>query len=92
MSELAGRDVHLLGGGPTKQADLIRKLRGVGAHMHSVDLNGLTRNAEMGMIFDNGRWILAAPRTDLYEKIAHSAQNIVRYLRKVEHQTQPMLI
>lgn len=92
LGELAGRDVHLLGGGPTVQAQLIRKLQGVDVRMHSVDLNGLTRNAEMGMIFDSGRWIRAAPRTDLYEKIEHSAQHIVRYLREAEKQSQPMLL
>lgn len=93
LSELSGRDVHLLGGGPTKQADLIRKLRGVGANIYSVDLNQFTMIARVGKIFDGeGRWVRVTKHTDLYENIEHSARNIVTYLRTAATQSQPMLI
>lgn len=91
--ELNSRKVHLLGGKPEVQADLIRKLCGVGAEIVSVDGSYHAMKAGYGQWFQFGKWHQirgkTAPDNDL---CLASAINISRYLRLVyETQSQPQL-
>lgn len=90
--ELVGRKIHLLGGKPEVQADIIRKLRGVDATVVSVDGSYHAMKAGFGQWFTGGRWEQlrsdTVPDDDL---CLASARNIVRYLRIANEQSQPML-
>lgn len=56
MEELRGRQIHLLGGNPQKQADFIRKANGIGAKVVSLDANYHVRKAGLGQFWQYGKW------------------------------------
>lgn len=92
MRTLTARKVHLLGGRPETQADLIRKLQGVGAEVVSVDGSYLSMKAGNGQCYKEGRWIQHRKHdvsTRDLELI--SAVNVARMLHAQSGAAQPML-
>lgn len=78
LHEYTGRKVHLLGGTPQAQIDLITKLHGVGASVISLDGNSHETAAKKGSHFESGRWQRKARQTADYEHtIITSGKNIV---------------
>lgn len=81
LKSLNSRRIHLLGGNPKRQAELICKLQGVGAIIHSVDGSYLALKAGFGQYFEGGRWVQTEKKqyknVEL-EKI--SLKNIMKYL------------
>jgi len=93
LRDLEGRRIHLLGGDVQKQYDLIRKLKGVGATIFSLDGNTLARKAKYGQWWDGGRWVQLRGKKDSNDDLATaSAIAINKTLTMVfETQTQKML-
>jgi hypothetical protein len=96
LEQLRGRRVHLLGGNPKAQLDLIVKMRGIGAQVLSVDYNVHERNAQNGMVFDGGVWNIECSilnYTIAYDELVwFSGQNIRKFLVEGMKVTQPMLL
>ena len=93
LRECTGRKIHLLGGNPHKQVDLIRKLRGVNADVVSVDGNYLARKAALGSYFRHGRWIdVRGQGVSTAELEITSACNIISYIRANKDQVWKLLI
>lgn len=92
MHVLNNRECHLLGGRPEKQADVMRKVLGVGGRVVSTDGDYHAMKAGHGQWFDGGEWVQlrseAVSDTDL---CIASGKNIVRYLRRVATEAQPEL-
>lgn len=80
FNELAGRKVHLLGGSPQLQIDTLCKLRGVGAHVLSVDGNGQFGASAYGTVYESGKQRGAKKRERTNSLIAQviSSRNIQR--------------
>ncbi|HSS97068.1 MAG TPA: DUF6610 family protein, partial [Terriglobales bacterium] len=92
FSHLNGRDVHLLGGRPEKQAELLRKLIGAGANVVSVDGSYHAMKAGFGQWFDGGRWVkLYGRKESNLELTIASGKNITAYLKRIAAQTQAAL-
>lgn len=93
MSELAERKIHLLGGNPQAQADLITRLGGA---VISTDYNVHERNAQNGMIFDYGRWVIRSAlgtQTEDYDHVVpHSGANIRKHLQGAASMKQGLLL
>jgi hypothetical protein len=89
LSTLCNRRVHLLGGRPERQAEMIRRLTAVGAKVISVDGNYHVRKAGLGQWFDGGRWVQLRSRVETDSQLAiASSRNIVTYLRGVCGESQ----
>jgi hypothetical protein len=90
--ELVGRKVHLLGGRPEVQAQIIRQLNGVGATVVSVDGSYHALKAGFGQWFDGGTWsqLRRGKVSDTDLSIA-SGKNIVRYLQNALKEQQMSL-
>lgn len=93
LEQLRGRRVHLLGGNPFKQADLIRKINGVGGCVQSLDANGFVQKAGLGQFWQHGNWVQTRGKkwTDTELAIA-SAQNLKRYFDGILGESQRMLL
>ena len=93
LTELRGRRVHLLGGNPQAQADLVTRLGGA---VVSADYNVHERNAQNGMIFDYGRWVHRSPiarRTADYDnQVPYSGANIRKHINGAATIKQPQLL
>lgn len=90
--ELIGRKIHLLGGKPEAQAQIIRKLNGVGACVVSVDGSYHAMKAGLGQWFDGGVWSqLKNKNVSTADLTIASGINIVRYLQAALNETQPSL-
>ncbi len=93
LTELVGRKIHLLGGNPQAQADLVTRLGGA---VISSDYNVHERNAQNGMIFDYGRWVHRSPiarKTAFYdEQVPFSGANIRRHLQGAATMKQAQLL
>lgn len=91
---LTERRVHLLGGRVDIQADLIRKLKGVGAVIVSVDGSHHARKAQLGQWWDGGCWVQLRRKKDSNEVLTlASAKRVYSTLMDVfQTQTQPMLL
>lgn len=91
--ELTGRKVHLLGGNPNAQVDLITRLGGA---VVSADYNVHERNAQNGMIFDYGRWVHRSPiarkTADYDNQVPYSGGNIRRHLNRAACFKQEVLL
>lgn len=59
ISELRGRKVHLLGGSPRSQIDLIRYYRGHAVEVVSLDCNMHQKSAQLGTYFTGRKWFNA---------------------------------
>ncbi len=89
--ELAGRKIHLLGGRPETQADLIRKLNGIDAEVVSVDGSYLSMKAGHGQVYSEGKWIQRRDRSVPNHELEWlSAVNVAKLL-KSQVDAQPML-
>lgn len=93
MWELEGRKVHLLGGSPQKQANLVTRM---GGKVVSADFNVHERVAQRGTIFDNGRWRKSSPTAyqtlNYDELVPASGSNIRRHLHGAATMKQDMLL
>lgn len=72
-SHLSGRRIHLLGGRVDIQADMIRKLKGVGATVFSVDGSHHARKAQLGQWWDGGRWVQLRGKKDRNEVLTQAS-------------------
>jgi hypothetical protein len=85
-SELKGRNLHLLGGTPQKQARYIVTLEGAGAHVLSLDGNVHDKLSTYNWLFtDSGKWQRPATqttRTDKYAVMQQSAINIAHWVQQ----------
>lgn len=91
-AHLKGRSVHLLGGRPEKQAEILRKVIGAGANVVSVDGSYHAMKAGHGQWFDGNRW----PQVRRYSESTvdltiASGKNIVRYLQRAYQESQAAL-
>lgn len=92
LTELRGRNVHLLGGSVHKQADLICKITGAGGRVVSVDGSHHAMAAGHGRWFDGAYWHqLRRNVVPTRELEAASSRAIVKYLRRSEMYVQPQL-
>ena len=90
--ELNGRRVHLLGGRPEIQADMIKRLRGLNIEIVSVDGSYHAMKAGHGQWFSEGRWLQVRSKTiSNIELTIGSGRNIVKLLRAAYEVTQPPL-
>ncbi len=78
FSKLTGRRVHLLGGSVVKQRAIIKKLRGHGAIVVSVDGNGHTKTTNM--MWGGGKWQKNNNHVPFFEMVEHSAKTIAKTL------------
>lgn len=93
LSVLAGRKIHLLGGKPEKQMDLITKLAAVGAIVESADGSFLAMKAANGQYFENGKWRdVRGKGIPTIELATMSARNIPKYLKGATGYKQPGLL
>jgi hypothetical protein len=92
LTVLKNRACHLLGGRPEKQADIMRKVLGVGGYVLSTDGDYHAMKAGKGQWFDGGRWIQLRRETDSDTDLCiASGKNIVRYLQRII-ESQPILL
>lgn len=92
FSELSGREIHLLGGKPETQMDLITKFHAVGASVKSADGSYLAMKAARGQYFEAGKWIdVRGKGIPTVELSIMSARNIPRYLNAAIGHKQPAL-
>ena len=80
LSKLRGKLVHLLGGSPVKQRELIVKLRGHGAIVISADGNGHTKTTNM--MWCDGKWNSTKNHVPFFDMVQSSARNIAITLNK----------
>lgn len=96
LQELHGRKIHLLGGSPKKQHDLILHLRGVEARVLSADGNSHVSYANFGGQFVDGKWVKNRTRETMqdwpYEFSIRSGREIVRYLNRASEYQQALLL
>lgn len=86
---LRGRQVHLLGGRPEVQAEMIRKLRGHGAEILSVDGSYHAMKAGYGQWFDGGQWVqLRRNVVSDNELCLASARNVATHLKRAYESVQ----
>lgn len=79
LSEYKGRRVHLLGGTPADQIDLLTKIQGVGGKVISLDGSSHESAAKHGSHFEGGMWRRKAGQPANYEQtIIYSGRRIVR--------------
>lgn len=91
-SHLKGRSVHLLGGRPEKQAEILQKIIGAGANVVSVDGSYHAMKAAHGQWFDGGRWLQVGQRSEsTVDLTIASGKNIGRYLERAYQEAQPPL-
>lgn len=92
LHKLYGRNVHLLGGRPEKQTELITKINAVGGRVVSVDGSYMAMKAGKGQYFHDGKWIQSQRgiMTDK-ELTVISAKAIYTYLHNAQNYQQPML-
>jgi len=92
LEQIAGRKIHLLGGSPRRQADLIRKVNGAKGVMSSLDANGFVREASRGKFFKYGRWVQLRDKKHADIDLAvDSAINMRRFFESVLQEKQPAL-
>jgi GNAT superfamily N-acetyltransferase len=78
LTEYKGRKIHLLGGTPADQIDLIPKIAGVGGVVISLDGNSHETSAKKGSHFESGMWRRKAGQPASYEQtIIYSGKRIV---------------
>lgn len=77
--EIAGRDLHLLGGSPAQQRELWRYYTQFGATVTSVDLNCHNKASDFGSYWDGFQWRDDERDTiGKYEAFRKSCKGIVR--------------
>jgi GNAT superfamily N-acetyltransferase len=93
FADLRGRQIHLLGGTPKKQRDLISKLAGHGAVVISTDLNSHLSAASRGSTYTGWNWQRPTYRDNANIQVSGiiSGQRIRRHLN-VEVQQMPLAL
>lgn len=90
LSELSGRNVHLLGGSLRRQGELLTQLNAVSAKVVSIDGNTIARKAGLGQCFSEGVWKQQRDRRSTTAELCEtSAVNYVKYLRAAAEWKQP---
>ena len=88
MSMLRGRQIHLLGGTPSKQAALIDRVKLYGGRVISVDGNSFQKAATKSTVWMGGRWRRSSDNTwlcgDYETTLKKSAENIQQYINAPE--------
>lgn len=93
LSEYKGRRLHLLGGTPAGQIDLITKFGGAGATVISLDGNSHESAAKRGSHFESGKWRRKAGQAADYEQtIVYSGRRIVSEINAAGRVQQPALL
>ncbi len=89
-SELAGRRVHLLGGTPQRQKELLLKYAGHGARVISFDGNSFVGAASKGTVYADGRWRKAKSfeAVDIAAASLYSGQQVRRELERAARYAQ----
>jgi ribosomal protein S18 acetylase RimI-like enzyme len=82
MRELTGRKVHLLGGSPVKQREIMKQINAFG-QVISTDGNAHTGSASNGMFWRDGRWQTDKQEFDYYDLCKLSGRNIQRMMQYV---------
>lgn len=91
LYELAGHKIHLLGGSPVAQRDIMPKLNAVGIVI-SADGNSHTKQASRGSYWRDGKWNFDREEFDYYDLCELSGREIVKTMRQVSIINQPSLI
>lgn len=89
LHELEKRKMHLLGGSPVAQRDLIPKLNAIGTVI-SADGNSHTAAARRGGFWRGGKWNFDREAFDYYDLCMISGRNIVDMVNQIEVK-QPQL-
>jgi hypothetical protein len=92
LSQLYKREIHLLGGNPHAQSDLIVKLNGVGAVVASMDMNYHIMKAQRGQFFSDGLWVQANNKRTKIDMAVDSCIAIKQYLHNALNNVQRGLI
>lgn len=92
LRTLVNRKIHLLGGRPETQVELITKLNALGAQVLSVDGSYIAMKAGHGQSFREGAWVQSRSRLVTNDELcAVSAVNYVRYIQQAIGIKQPAL-
>lgn len=79
LREYKGRQVHLLGGTPADQIDILTKINGAGGKVISLDGSSHESAAKKGSHFEGGQWRRKAGQPADYEHtIVYSGRRIVQ--------------
>lgn len=81
LEQLKGKRIHLLGGSPVKQRNILVKIHGQGGVVISADGNSHTSND--GRIWLNGKWQFPRNRTPYHDLVSESAKNIGRMFQHI---------
>lgn len=90
FNDLSGRSIHILGGKPERQAQLIATINGItGAQVISVDGSYHAMKGYNGQWFQHGKWIQTRPNSiPTNDLIIASGKNIVTYLHNAQNLIQ----
>lgn len=86
--EYTGRKIHLLGGTPMRQRELISHLNGVGAAVVSVDVNAHETAAKKGTHYEGGKWRNFGTPADYENTMIYSGKHIVSEMNAASDITQ----
>jgi GNAT superfamily N-acetyltransferase len=95
FSDLKGRMVHLLGGTPQKQKDIMVKIAGHGGKVISTDGNSHQQASKFGAFYSDGKWRFdprKMQKLDIYDLCTKSGTNIQRELNATAGYVQLPLI
>ena len=82
VSELRGRRVHLLGGSPHAQIELIKYYGLMGVEVVSIDCNMHQKAAQLGTYFSGRKWRnMGAGKVSTDDAFRRSCQGIMRAMR-----------
>ena len=87
--KLNGRKIHLLGGRPEKQCEIMIKAQGAGGEIVSMDGSYHAMKAAKGQMYTQGKWLKARGTTK--ELTIQSAKNIIVYLNNAKKFKQQAL-
>jgi hypothetical protein len=92
LRTLVNRKIHLLGGKPALQVELITKLNALGANVLSVDGSYIAMKAGNGQVFREGAWVQSRWRMSADWQLCElSAQNYVKFIQTAIGVKQPLL-
>lgn len=92
IAELKGRRVHLLGGSPQAQIELIKYYSRMGIQVVSVDCNMHQKAAQLGTYFSGSKWKnMGAGKVSTDDAFRRSCKAILKAMRALDTQPQPPL-
>jgi ribosomal protein S18 acetylase RimI-like enzyme len=95
LATLNGRYVHLLGGTPVKQTDLLLKITGHGGKVISMDGNSHTNAAKFNSLYEDGKFRRkqGEPIGDYYQACTYAGVNVRKQQNAAaEWQQLPLLV